>query len=69
MMTPQETEAAIDSLVATRYPYEVENILTQIEDPRDRTVVVAAALARSCDLGRRQGVEMERDRIRRSLGL
>lgn len=68
-MSPELMEATITSLVASRYPHEVAEVLASITDPRDLNIAVGAALARSVMKGRAQGVEMERDRIRRSLGL
>lgn len=69
MMNPEEIEQAIESLVATRYPYEVAAILDQIDHPTTLATVVAAALARSVKKGHEQGVDDEKERLRGVLGL
>lgn len=68
-MDPRYIEPAIESLVNTRYPYEVSTILRSIENPDDLDIVVAAALARSVAKGRQQGIEDARADIRGRLGL
>lgn len=68
-LTGQQIEDAIVVLVATRYPYEVRDVLDEIAHPDDRAVVVAAALARSVARGKADGRAEQKREIRAKLGL
>lgn len=68
-MSHELMEATITSLVATRYPYEVAQVLASITDPNDLNIAVGAALARSMQEGFEKGVQKERQRVKGVLGL
>lgn len=68
-LTAEQTEAAIDELVRSRFPYEVKAVLDTVLDSEDRAVVVGAALARTLAAGRAEGVESQKAKLRGILGL
>jgi hypothetical protein len=68
VMDLDKLDAIVDDLVDTRYPYQVEAILKEL-DQRDLVTVVAAALARSLEQGFKRGEVAARTAIRERLGL
>lgn len=64
----QDIEMATDLLVKSRYPYQVENVLKNLDSDFHSTAV-AAALARSLRAGIEQGRAEKAKDIRERLGL
>jgi hypothetical protein len=66
---PKEIDAMIERLVDTRYIYEVENILREIEDPKVLVTVVSAALCRTSERGYVRGYDAKAADVRQRLAL